>query len=69
MSIQNEQTTCYIHRFSHIFMVITTRMFHQITSEGKNDKLPKNPDVKIIESFLKNSQEFEDNQKVIASHS
>jgi hypothetical protein len=50
-------------------MVITTHMIHQMTNESKNDKVPENPDSKIIESFLKNSQEFEEKQKVISSHS
>jgi len=50
-------------------MVITTHMIHQITHEVKNDKVPKNPDSDIIESFLKNAQEFEENQKVTSSRS
>jgi hypothetical protein len=44
-------------------------MIHQMSCESKNDKIPENLDSKIIESFLKNSQEFEENKKVISSHS
>ena len=44
-------------------------MIHKMASEAKNEKIPENPDSEIIESFLKNSQEFEENQKVISSHS
>ena len=50
-------------------MVITTHMIHQMARESKNDKVPENLDFKIIESFLKNSQEFEENRKAISSHS
>lgn len=50
-------------------MVITTHMIHQISNDAKNDKIPENPDSQIIKSFLKNSEEFEENQKVISSHS
>jgi len=52
-----------------VLMVITTHMIHQMTREAKNDKISENPDSKIIESFLKNSQEFEENHKAISSHS
>ena len=52
-----------------VLMVITTHMIHQMTHEAKNDKISENPDSKIIESFLKNSQEFEENHKAISSHS
>ncbi len=48
-------------------MVITTHMIHQMAREAKNDA--ENSDAKIIELFLKNSQEFEENQKAISSHS
>ncbi len=44
-------------------------MIHKITNEPKNDKVPENPDSEIIQSFLKNSKEFEENQKVISSNS
>jgi len=67
LSIRNEHTACYIHIFAHLFMVITTHMIHQMAREAKNDA--ENSDVKIIELFLKNSQEFEEKQKVISSHS
>jgi len=50
-------------------MVITTHMINQIANEAKNDKVPENPDSEIIQSFLKNSKEFEENQKVISSNS
>ena len=50
-------------------MVITIHMIHRISREVKNDKIPKNPDSDIIKSFLKNSKEFEENQKTISSHS
>ncbi len=55
--------------FNKVLMVITTHMIHQMTRKAKNDKISENPDSKIIESFLKNSQEFEENQKAISSHS
>ena len=50
-------------------MVITTRMIHQISNDAKNDKIPENPDSQIIKSFLKNSEEFEEKQKAMSSHS
>lgn len=50
-------------------MVITTHMFHQITNDAKNDKVPENPDSGVIQSFLKKSEEFEGNKKIISSHS
>jgi hypothetical protein len=50
-------------------MVITTHMIHQISNDAKNGKIPKNPDSVEIKSFLKNSEEFVGNQKVISSHS
>ena len=49
-------------------MVITTHMIHQMTREN-NENILKNPDSEIIESFLENSPEIDENQKVIASHS
>ncbi len=69
VSILNEHTTCYIHMVQQVLMVITTHMIHQMTHEAKNDKMSENSDSKIIESFLKNSQEFEENHKAISSHS
>ncbi len=69
MSIRIEHTTCYIDIFHQKIMVITTHMINQIASEAKNDKVPENPDSEIIQSFLKNSKEFEENQKVISSNS
>ena len=48
-------------------MVITTHMIHQMIRE-KNEKVLKNPESEVIESFLKNSPELDEN-KVIASHS
>ncbi|KRT60672.1 MAG: hypothetical protein XU09_C0008G0141 [Thaumarchaeota archaeon CSP1-1] len=54
-------------------MVITTHMIHKMTlksqQESNNDKVPNNPDSAILESFLKNSDDFQSNQKVISSHS
>ena len=50
-------------------MVITVHMFNQITNDAKNDKIPKNPDSMEIKSFLKKSEEFDMNKKVISSHS
>ena len=54
-------------------MVITTHMIHKMTlksqKESNNDKVPSNPDSAILESFLKNSDIFQNNQKVISSHS
>ena len=44
-------------------------MINQIANEAKNDKVHENPDSEIIQSFLKNSKEFEENQKVISSNS
>jgi len=48
-------------------------MLHKITlksqQESNNDKMPNNPDSAILESFLKNSDSFQSNQKVISSHS
>lgn len=69
LSIRNEHTTCYIHIYLPLCMVITVHMFHQITNGSKNDKVPENPDSEVIQSFLKNSKEFEGNQEVISSHS
>ena len=54
-------------------MVITTHMIHKITLKSKQE--PNNitmhdiPDSAILESFLKNSDGFPSNQKVISSHS
>ena len=48
-------------------------MIHKMTiksqQESKNDKVPNNPDSAILESFLKNLDGFQSNQKVISSHS
>lgn len=48
-------------------------MIYKITlksqQESNNDKVPNNPDSAILESFLKNSDGFHSNQKVISSHS
>ena len=48
-------------------------MIHKMTlksqKESNNDKVPSNPDSAILESFLKNSDDFQSNQKVISSHS
>ena len=44
-------------------------MINKIANEAKNDKVPENPDSEIIQSFLKNSKEFEESKKVISSHS
>ncbi len=56
-----------------INMVITTYMIHKMTlksqQESNNDKVPNNPDSTILESFLKNSDGFQSNPKVISSHS
>ena len=48
-------------------------MIHKMTlksqQESNNDKVPNNLDSAILESFLKNSDGFQNNQKVISSHS
>jgi hypothetical protein len=52
-------------------MVITTHMIHKMTlkSQQKSNNDPNNPDSAILESFLKNSDGFQSNHKVISSHS
>ena len=53
-------------------MVITTHMIHKMTLISKqesNKEIPNNPESAILESFLKNSEGFTSNQKVISSHS
>jgi hypothetical protein len=49
-----------------ITMVITTHMIHQITLEANKEKSAKVSDTKILESFLKNMDKFENNQKIIS---
>ncbi len=54
-------------------MVITTHMIHKISQnlqqESINNTMQDIADSKIIESFLKNSDEIANNQKAISSHS
>ena len=54
-------------------MVITTHMIHKMTLKSKqesdNNTVHNIPDSAILESFLKNSDGFQSNQKVISSHS
>jgi len=50
-------------------MVITTHMIHKMTLISKqesNKEIPKNPESVILKSFLKNSDEYSRNQKVIS---
>ena len=50
-------------------MVITTHMIHKMTLISKqesNKEIPKNLESAILESFLKNSDEYSRNQKVIS---
>jgi len=47
-------------------MVITTHMIHQITLKANKEKAAKELDAKILESFLKNLDKFENNQKIIS---
>lgn len=49
-----------------ITMVITTYMIHQITLEANKEKSAKVSDTEILESFLKNMDKFENNQKIIS---
>jgi hypothetical protein len=41
-------------------------MIHQITLETNKEKASKESDGKILESFLKNFDKFENNQKIIS---
>jgi hypothetical protein len=50
-------------------MVITTHMIHQMASEAKKDRTLEDTDLEIIQSFLKNSENFDEKQKIISSHS
>ena len=52
-------------------MVITTRMIHQMSLEPKNKKDHKMStevsEMKILESFLKNSEDLDKSQKKVIS--
>jgi hypothetical protein len=41
-------------------------MIHQITLEANKEKTSKESDAKILESFLKNLDKFDNNQKIIS---
>jgi hypothetical protein len=41
-------------------------MIHQITIEANKEKAAKESDTKILESFLKDFDKFENNQKIIS---
>jgi hypothetical protein len=73
LSIFFEHTTSFIHIYKKINMVITTHMVHKISLKSQQDFINNTvqniSDSEILESFLKNSDEFTNNQKVISSHS
>lgn len=49
-------------------MVITTHMYNQMIQENeksKNEKILKNPDSEVIQSFLKDSKSFEKTEKKV----
>ena len=50
-------------------MVITTHIIHQITLETNKEQSTRNTYSEILEAFLKQADKFEDNQKIISSHS
>lgn len=54
-------------------MVITTHMVHKISlnsqQESMNNTVQNISDSEVLQSFLKNSDEFTNKQKVISSHS
>ena len=52
-------------------MVITSHMIHKMTlsKQESNKEIHNNPESVILESFLKNLDDFQSNQKIISSNS
>ena len=52
------------------FMVITTHMYNQMIQENEkseNKKVLNNPDSEVIQSFLKDSKNFQKTEKRVIS--
>ena len=48
-------------------MVITTHMYNQMVKESLKKEILENPDSEVIQSFLKDSEDFEKTEKKIIS--
>ena len=48
-------------------MVITTHMYNQMVKENQKKEILENPDSEVIQSFLKDSEDFEKTEKKIIS--